>query len=68
MDGLLLLAAEILIIGISVWVVVTETKSPEEISRRLDLAPKPPRKPRFPELAAAVTKPVSRSSRREIHH
>lgn len=49
MDGLLLLAAEILIIGISVWVVTTELKSPEEIGRMLDPPPKV-RKRRFARL------------------
>ncbi len=62
MDALLLLAAEILIIGISAWVVVTETKSPEEISRLLDTEPTV-RKPRFSDFSAKVRKPPTRPMR-----
>ena len=68
MDSLLVLGAEIMIIGICVWVVVTETKSAAEISRMLDM-PSKPKKARFPELAAAApAPPSSRPSRPGRRH
>ena len=62
MDGLLLLAAEILIIGVSAWVVMTEAKTPEEITRILDAPPKP-HKERFRELKALAARPSPRPGR-----
>jgi hypothetical protein len=59
MEGLLLLAAEILIIGIAAWVVATEVKTPEEIRRMLEPPPKV-RKARFPELVDVPVKAARR--------
>ena len=62
MDGLLLLAVEALVIGISVWVIVTEVKTAEEIGRILDAPPKP-RKARFADLQQNQPEEARRPSR-----
>jgi hypothetical protein len=54
MEGLLLLAAEITVIGIVVWVIAHDHKSPEQLRAILDKPPSP-RKPRFPWTSRKTT-------------
>jgi hypothetical protein len=52
MDGLLLLMAEVMVLGVAAWVIVMDTKSPEEVSRVLDPPAPAPRPPRFATVTA----------------